>query len=115
MQVHLKKQMTNTDGPIYGTTSQLGIIILSILQPSSANTHSTTNTTSYNFTQHVSPSSQALERKQVKYHDEGDQTRDQLELKIEKLRIIDNVKAIDILILVKKKHWTDNAQSLYLL
>ena len=60
---------------IWLTSSQLGILVLFTIQPNSTTTKSTTNTTSYDVTQHVSPLSQALDLIQVKLHNESWRTQ----------------------------------------
>ena len=87
MQLHQKKQSTNTNGLIYQTTSKLRTLILSTLQPDASTSNSTTYTTIYEVTQHASPSSQALKHKPGKYHDDDNQCIDQSEPEIKKIGI----------------------------
>ena len=74
-----------TDGAIQPKTSQHIILVLNALQPNSTTTNSTTNTKSFDLTQPVFFSSQALECKQGKYHDEFDQCHDQSKIEIGKI------------------------------
>ena len=72
MQNHQKKlKNRNSNVAIQQRTSQPEILILTTLQPNSTATNYTTNTTSYDLTQHEFPSSESLEGKQGKYHDES--------------------------------------------